>query len=139
MTRASAAVFSDATIDLIFARALSCCERCGKALDRDYGRGILWSIHHREARGMGGAKYAAHLALAANGLLLCGHGTLGCHGHIERFRAEAGDLGFLVSRHGVRRADEVPLKHGLHGWVVLNNDGGWRPVTDEEIGVQVGQ
>lgn len=119
-------VFTDATVDLIFTRARSRCERCGVGLSRDHGRGVLWSIHHRESRGMGGARKNPWLALPSNGFLLCGHGTLGCHGHVERFRGEAQDYGYLVSRHGVRRAHEVPILTHLYGWVLLDREGGFQ-------------
>lgn len=129
----SEANFTDATVDLIFTRAKSRCERCGKHLDRDYGRGLLWSIHHREPKGMGGGKKSFWLAWPSNGLLLCGHGTSGCHGHVERFRAEAQDEGFLVGRNTVTRAHEKPLKHHLYGWVLLDTEGGYEACPTPEF------
>lgn len=126
------AVFTPATVGLIFERAQSRCERCGKPLDRDNGRGLLWSIHHREPRGMGGAKNAWWLALPSNGALLCGHGTRGCHGNVERFRGDSLDAGWLVSKHGIDRAADVPLKHFLYGWCLLTEEGGVAPCETPE-------
>lgn len=72
---------------------------------------------------MGGSK-AAWVNLAANLLLLCGSGTTGCHGWVEGHRADSIDLGWLVSRLGVLRPAEVPVHHGLHGLVLLDDEGG---------------
>ncbi|ONI62655.1 hypothetical protein CSIV_14365 [Microbacterium sp. CSI-V] len=71
----------------------------------------------------------AYLANAANGVVLCGDGVTGCHGEVTRNEVPA-RLGFRVPRIGIRRPLEVPLKHFLHGWVLLDNDGGFAPVEE---------
>lgn len=72
------------------------CVRCGKPIEGQ--RGVDWSLHHRQPRGMGGAKHRAAAHTPANLLSLCGSGTTGCHGEIESRRAEAIGNGWLVSR-----------------------------------------
>lgn len=105
--------FSPETRQIIVARAGECCERCGL-----HARG--GSIHHRRPRGMGGTKDPA-AATAANGVLLCGSGTTGCHGWVESHRAEALAQGWLV-RQGVDPAI-VPIPHVTLGRVFLALDG----------------
>ncbi|REC98360.1 hypothetical protein DEU35_1460 [Microbacterium sp. AG157] len=118
------------------------CALCGLGLHWDlrgkpFERG--WSVHHREDRGMGGVKRArkgreqprAYLALAANGVLLCGTGTTGCHGKVTREELPE-RLGFSVSRIGIRRPVDVPLLHALHGWVLLDNEGGYAPADEPD-------
>lgn len=58
-----------------------------------------------------------------NLLLLCGSATSpnGCHSHVESFRAEAYDLGFLVRQ--AQDPAETPINHAVHGWVLLCPDG----------------
>ena len=73
---------------------------------------------------------------AANGVVLCGSGTTGCHGYIERNRDIGRRMGLLISRNGVAVATDVPLDHALHGFVLLDNDGGFTPVTKEQEGGQ---
>lgn len=88
----------------------SSCFRCGIGL-RWEDRGIGWSLHHREPRGMGGAR-SSHVNQPSNAVTLCGSGTTGCHGWVESHRAEAEAAGYLVSRHGVDRPVHVPIEHG---------------------------
>ena len=94
---------------IVFNRAEGMCEKCG-------GRGQ--SIHHRKPRGAGGTKIAD---VASNLLLLCGSGTTGCHGWVERNRVQALADGYLV-----RRVDDpalIPvLRWGIR--VYLEDDGG---------------
>jgi len=135
------AEFKPATVEKIWDRDRGCCAKCGKPLVWDRrGPGFGgWSVHHREDRGQGGVKRAskgrvqprAYLALAANGVLLCGDGVTGCHGEITRNKVPA-RLGFRVPRIGIRRPVDVPLLHALHGWVRLNNDGGYAPADEPD-------
>lgn len=132
--------FKPATVGVIWERDGGRCALCGAGLVW-YARGYVWaggwSVHHREDRGQGGVKRArpgreqprAYLALSANGVLLCGTGTTGCHGKVTRNEVPA-RLGFSVSRIGIRRPVEVPIKHYLHGWVRLDNDGGYTRVEE---------
>ncbi|WP_295837427.1 hypothetical protein [uncultured Microbacterium sp.] len=132
------AEFKPATVDLIWERDRGRCAMCGRWLVRMH-RGETWSVHHREDRGMGGVKRArkgqvqprAYLALAANGVLLCGTGTTGCHGDVTDEKVPE-RLGFSVSRIGIRRPVDVPLKHYLHGWVRLDNDGSYAPADEPD-------
>lgn len=90
-----------------------------------------WSVQHREPRKMGGAKGRPWVARAANGVLLCGTGTTGCHGDVEHHREKVNPLwGFSVSALGIRRPAAVPLFHAALGWVLLNDAGGWEPVDE---------
>ncbi|NUO57260.1 MAG: HNH endonuclease [Hamadaea sp.] len=92
---------------LVVLRAHGCCEYCGRLLLRADG---TWtgdhSIHHRQPRGMGGSSLSAANS-PANLLLLCGSGTTGCHGYLERYRTQAEQDGWIV-RHGLDPAD-VPV------------------------------
>ncbi len=117
----SAGEFSAATVALIWKRDRGCCAWCGLRIRGD--RGSDWSVHHREPRGMGGSR-RPHVSGAANGVLLHGSGTTGCHGKVEADRAKALELGFLVSRIGVRRPAEVEIKHAVHGMVLMVDEGG---------------
>ena len=68
--------------------------------------------------------------MAANGLAVCGSGTTGCHGRIERNRRASFDAGFLVSAIGVALPVNTRVKHAIHGWVLLDNDGGFEPADE---------
>ena len=128
--------FAPATVDLIWERDKGCCVDCGKP-QRWERRGEAfggWSVQHRSARGNGGTNRGARpwLTRAANGVIMCGTGTTGCHGRAEtRDRARAFDLGFAV-RMGVTLPASTPLRHAVHGWVLLDDAGGWTPVEAPE-------
>lgn len=47
---------------------------------------------------MGGSSRSSTRS-AANGIVLCGSGTTGCHGHVESHRDEARDHGWIVKQH----------------------------------------
>lgn len=57
----------------------------------------------------------------ANGILLCGSGTQGCHGWVESERSVAEMLGYLVPQ-GARPAD-VPVQYYRQFWYQLDNAG----------------
>lgn len=135
--------FPAGVVKLIWIRDQGACAMCGRSLVAtrrgypDYEGG--WSVQHREARGKGGAsrKYGRvarpWLTLASNGVLMCGDGVTGCHGDVEtRERARGFALGFVVSAIGVRRPASVPIKHAAHGWVTLDDVGGWDPAEAPE-------
>lgn len=122
--------FSKLVVERIWTRDQGCCARCGVALDW-VRRGFAWSVHHRCPRSMGGSS-RLWVDQAANGLLLCGSGTTGCHGEVESNRDVARDEGFLVSAIGRLQARDVKVAHRLLGVVWLQDDGSWitAPVTD---------
>jgi hypothetical protein len=112
--------FSRGTVQAIWDRDKGRCAWCGTPITGE--RGVNWSVHHREPRGMGGTT-SGYVGRPSNGVLLHGTGTDGCHGYIEQHRAEADDKGFLVSRIGIERPRAVPIKHAVHGIVRLRDDG----------------
>ena len=104
------------------------CAWCGNGVRGR--RGVDWSIHHRRARGMGGSR-VAWVNEAANGVVVCGNGTQGCHSEIESQKALAIELGFTVGATWRFASNEVPIKHAVLGWVLLDNDGGYVPFKKE--------
>lgn len=118
--------FAPVVVDRIWTRDQGMCARCGLAL-RWTARGSEWSVHHRCPRSSGGTR-RVWVGEAANGLLLCGTGTTGCHGWVESNRSEARVQGFLVSANGRLRADEVGVRHVLYGLVLLTDEGWFLPV-----------
>ena len=109
---------------LVVERDQHCCARCGWDICGQY------SIHHRKPRRMGGSKDPLTHS-AANQILLCGSGVDLCHGHIESNRAEALALGWLLR--DSRDPSDAPVLHALHGWVLLDTEGGWAPTGRRPI------
>lgn len=107
MTKAGEA--SKATVDLVWKRDGGRCARCGIGLTRE-DRGYTWSLHHRRPRGMGGSRIS-WVNEAANLLVLCGTGTTGCHGWVEKNRGEARDLGWLVPVNAAYTPHEVAVSY----------------------------
>lgn len=102
----------------VLGRAAGACERCGVDV---YGqRGVDWSIHHRRPRQMGGTRWEG-INLPSNLMLVCGSGTTGCHGEIERQRAHAQAEGWLVPSF-MDPAQSAVLVAGDRWWY-LGNDG----------------
>lgn len=93
-------------------RAGGRCEGCGLAGDLD--------LHHRKYRSRGGSHDAHNL------IALCGLGnTSGCHGtaHSDGF-----SYGWAIPSWG---RDEIwPSWRWGVGWVVFDDDGGWREITE---------
>ncbi len=77
-----------------FDREREACFVCRRGL-RWEGRGVEWSAHHRKPRGAGGTA-DARIGSIANCLIVCGSGTTGCHGRIERNREIALRVGLLI-------------------------------------------
>lgn len=123
------AAFSPAVVDLITTRDQMCCAWCGKPVHGQ--RGIDWSIHHRCPRSSGGTR-RLWVGGAANGVVVHGHGSAGCHGEIESSRDEARARGFLVSAIGRLTAAEVEIVHAVLGTVWLEDDGTWYPARPGE-------
>jgi hypothetical protein len=66
----------------------------------DGGAGVVASVQHRQARGMGGSRSPGVHELA-NLLIFCGDGVRGCHGWTECGEREAARLRGLWVVHGV--------------------------------------
>jgi len=109
-----------ATVHQVWTRDEGCDALTGEPITGQ--RGIDWSVHHRAPRSMGGSK-RAWINSAANLVLLTGSGVTGSHGWVESHRKEAAELGFLVSANGNLTASEVPIRHAIHGFVYLCEDG----------------
>lgn len=123
--------FSPRVEVLILQRDGGNCARCGVHVVY-MTRGIGWSIHHRRPQGAGGSSLE-WVGRAANGIVLCGSGTTGCHGWVESHRDDAREQGFLVRLNGALRADQVPVKHHRFGLVQLDDEGGYVPVGNEPM------
>lgn len=110
-----------ATLDGVGLRARGYCERCRRFL-----RG-LYSHHHRIPRGMGGSRDVL-LSHPSNIVLLCGSGTTGCHGWIERNRADAYALGWLVDRYTAGEPTDprlVPIYRDDNPGFMIPGPGRW--------------
>lgn len=125
--------FSKATVAVIWDRDAGRCAWCGEPITGE--RGMDWSVHHREPRGMGGSE-TRHVNSPANGVLLHGSGTTGCHGEVESARKAALVSGFLVSKLGKDRPSAVLITHAVHGRCWLNDDGTVWTQRDAMEGVQ---
>ena len=77
------------------------------------------SVHHRRKRSQGGPW------TASNCVHVCGDGTRGCHGWAEANPVQAGADGFSL-RNGEDPA-RTPIVSGLHGHVLIADDGSIRP------------
>ncbi len=111
-----------ATFELVVERDLGCCALCGEAVHGE--RGVGFSLHHRRPAGMGGDRRPETHG-AGNLVLLSGSGTTGCHGWVESRRTEARNLGLLIPRLAARPPSQWRIKHAVHGWVYLLDDGMW--------------
>lgn len=95
------------------------CQMCAQLVDTlPYGG----SHHHRKARGMGWPKRNTSLDTLSNVITLCGHGTAGCHGHVEHHRQWAIEHGWLISKMSREDPSQIPVKTHW-GWAVYTNDG----------------
>ena len=79
---------------------------------------------HRIAKGMGGTK-DPRSNTAANNM----HACRACHDLVERSPAESYANGWKIRR-GQANPTDVPVRHWVHGWVYLDEAGGWRPALD---------
>lgn len=107
------------------------CEVCGRRLSADWGlRGWLWSIHHRRNRGMGGSSKRPHTDCSCNLLVVCGNGTVMCHGWITEHPTTASQRGLTVSKY---RDEPWRDKVKLHdGWFILRCDGSRSGLAEPE-------
>lgn len=102
--------FSADVREIIYMRDRMKCARCGMRTTQ---------IQHRRARGMGGTK-RAETNEPANGILLCGSATQGCHGWVETHRAEGLANGWIVPQS--QEPSTVPVLY-LGDWYMLDNMG----------------
>jgi hypothetical protein len=106
------------TCQLVDERDGYCCVRCGKSL---YSA-LAFSRHHRRMR----SHSFPGLHLPANVIDVCGSGSEGCHGYIHQHPAESYEKGWLVHS-WEDRPETMPVLTANHGWVLLDNDGNWKP------------
>jgi 5-methylcytosine-specific restriction protein A len=114
--------FSPATREAICIRDEARCALCGD---------LTRQIQHRRARGMGGT-VLDWIGNAANGVLLCGSGTTGCHGAIERNPELARALGYRLDPG--EDPELVPVWYEREGfWRLLSHDQAmWRWDLDRQ-------
>jgi hypothetical protein len=86
---------------------------------------------HRIAKGSGGTK-APWAHGAANNADACRP----CHDFVEADPTAAYANGWKI-RHGVALPAEVPFRHWVHGWVLLDDAGGHRPAPVESYSGEV--
>lgn len=119
--------FPPAVVTMILERDKGLCAWCGNPVSGE--RGLSWSIHHRRPRASGGTSLE-WVNMAANGVILHGNGTQGCHSEVESNRARALALGFLIPANGIYTAVDIPIRHAVHGPTHLTNDGRAVPISD---------
>lgn len=113
------------TVEAVLERDHWSCVSCGVGLFGD--RGVHWSIQHRVARGAGGTS-RQEVNSPASLIALCGSGVTGCHGRVEKREGEDERRGYWVRRDRDGKPVNpalVPVKHATHGWVLLDDQGGW--------------
>lgn len=116
---------TDAVRRLVKTRDGWSCARCGTPLPAG---SYLGQIHHRRNRGQGGSSLW-FINLPCTLVFLCGTSETGCHGHVTRNenRAQALADGWVLPLNTRIDPATVPVRHALHGWVLLDTDGGWSP------------
>lgn len=107
--------FSKAVVAQIVYRDGSTCAHCGSSVNGERGRD--WAVHHRLPRAMGGSK-KSHVNASGNGVLL----HTRCHEWLESNRSFARARGVIVA-HGQWLPVEIPVKHAVHGWCRLDDEG----------------
>lgn len=103
---------------LVAARSGGCCERCACALPIGGG-----DCHHRKPRRMGGTR-DRQINAPSNLVVLCRP----CHDWIESHRTRALADGWLIPSNG--NPAVVPVRSGLHGRVLLADDGRIIPTAE---------
>lgn len=104
--------------DMVDARDGWRCMRCGKTY-----HWAGFSRHHRHLR----SHPYPRLHEASNLILLCGNGSAeGCHLWVHTHQTEAKQYGWIVSGFD-DHPELVPILTKLHGWVLLDDEGGWTP------------
>lgn len=93
----------------VMRRSDGVCEWCG--LHRDV------ELHHRRFRSRGGKHTVENI------VALCGWGNhTGCHGKAHTTPTVAAQ-GFAISGYERRTDREIPVRHAVWGWCLLNRDG----------------
>lgn len=93
---------------LVYGRSEQLCDRCCR------GSGSL-TVHHRKKRSQGG------LWTPDNCVLLCGHGTAGCHGWVEHNPDAACAEGFHVRPW--QQPSQIPVLWRGNQWIYLLENG----------------
>ena len=116
---------NDATRELVKGRDSHSCVRCGRTVT-----GQPYSVHHRKRRSQGGRNDPENL------ILLCGTGTLGCHGWVHRNIVEAQASGWLVkgAEDPARVSVMVFSEYGSGASVLLTPDGRYDEIPPWERG-----
>jgi hypothetical protein len=113
---------SKATVARVIERDEARCAYCG---DEVWGeRGWDWSVQHRRPAGIGGDPRPETHA-AGNLVLLHGNALTRCHGWAESNREEATALGLLIPKGAKAIPSSFPIRHAVHGWCYLLDDGSW--------------
>jgi hypothetical protein len=108
--------------ELVTVRDRDCCVRC-RGVDPLFGV----NRDHRRGRSLGGYTVPSNLQL------LCGSGTTGCHGWRTENPNQAANEGYAVPSWVHWR--EWPARRWIDGrqvWVLYDDEGGWREITDAE-------
>lgn len=108
---------------IVYARSRGYCEHCGQPL------GNSWQLHHRLPGGMGGTTRAGVERDAPSNLLalIAWHHNLHPDS-VHQASKVAREAGWLISTHDLRPPSQVPVRLGGTRFVLLDDDGGWKPV-----------
>ncbi|MEK0215814.1 hypothetical protein [Bifidobacterium mongoliense] len=106
------------TCDLVDARDECRCVICGQSLEQ----ALSASRHHRRMR----SHPFPGLHETSNVIDVCGSGSTGCHARIHGNPGFAYSQGWLVHSWD-DHPEDIPVNTYQHGWVLLDNDGHWKP------------
>ncbi|HEY9373173.1 hypothetical protein [Streptomyces sp.] len=110
-------------IDLAKVRSEGLCEIGLKC----FGTAPAVESAHRRGKGSGGVGPKNTTSNTASNLL---RGCVACHDFIDNVAPDdAARLGLKVL-HGKAHPYEIPVQHYQHGWVLLDNFGGWRAAPE---------
>lgn len=116
--------FPKSVVDLALERDLNACARCGRGVGP--GRGVFWSAQHRRARQ---GLMLPDTNAVANCIVLCGSATSPhCHYEVEQRGEVERVRGYWFRQIADGKPTDpttVPLKHAAHGWVLLDQRGGY--------------